>query len=177
MDIENILSRYSDELLAIFSGIVIIFTIYFFLTVVVPLWSEKSSLVIFSLITLIVGVIIPLSFYISDVTVWPDPVGKMITGISIAIFLILVIHISLSYGTSNLGEVLFSGLLGLSSSLLLVRGVLVPMMGVELEYEGSIEEENFEVDDHETNKDEEEPDLFKEETEDEKFIGEEDEPW
>lgn len=182
MDLERVLSKYSQELLAIFSGIVIIFTIWFFIYQVTPLWSENRWLVVFSLVALIMGVIIPTSFYISEITLWPDPVGKLITGISIAIFIILINQVSISYGTTHIGEVLFTGLLGLSSSLLTVRGVLVPMFGIEYEKK---EDTEMKAESHVEEKSDEEPDLFEEEDEveekrheeDEKFLQEKDEPW
>jgi len=188
MDMESLddfFSEFSEGMMAILAGVVIIITIWFLIETVIPLWSDKTILLVYAFVLLFVGVLAPIAFYISELTVWPDLVGKLITGIAIAIFIVLIIQVVTSHGSSELPEIVFSGLLGLSSSLLMTRGVLVPLLGTEryLERSETFEEdlEEMEENDHEdqlerdfkynTEKDEE--DTFDEE----KYPEEENEPW
>ncbi len=191
MDTDKFFSKFSEGILAILAGISIIITISFFVYVVGQFLPDKQWLFVFSLIAVIVGVIAPISFYISELTVWPDLLGKLITGITIALLAVLLVNVYLSYEVGELLRVFLSGILGLFSSLLLVRGVLVPLYGSEVEFESSetIEEsfeEDFEDQMEEDFSTEEESDFeessvnesFPDQKEDEeKFPEEENEPW
>jgi len=188
MDVESLddyFSEFSESILAILAGVVIIITIWFFIEAVIPLWSDNSILLIYAFVLLFVGVIAPIAFYISELTLWPDLVGKLITGITGAIFLVLIIQVITSHDSSKLPEIVFSGLLGLSSSLLLTRGVLVPLLGTEtyLERSETFEEglEETEESDHEEQIERDfEPNTEGDEEEildGKKFPEEENEPW
>ncbi len=192
MDMEDFFSESSEGLLAILAGIAIIITISFFVYVVGQHIPDEPILFVFPLVAVIVGALAPISFYISELTTWPDLIGKLVTGITIAILVVLIINMNMSYEVSDLIEVLLSGVLGLSSSLLLVRGVLVPIYGEEMEFEssGSSRESFGESFDEEIEEDfeTEEEDMIEErgsvedvstenESEEEKFPEEENEPW
>ncbi len=126
---DDFFSDFSEGMLALVSGIAIIITITFFIYEIIPLFSDEPMVFTFSIFSLIVCVAASISFYLSDITLLPDVVGKLITGLSITIFAVILFHIGNSYGISALPEVVLIGLLGFVSALTLSKGVLIPLFG------------------------------------------------
>ncbi len=143
--IDEVLSDMSEGILALVSGIAIIITITFIIYEVGPLLDDKSGIFAFSLISLLVCVVSSISFYLSDITLLPDVGGKLITGLTLALFGVILFHVGNTYGASELPVVILTGSLGFASSLPLVKGVLIPVFGDEA-YLDTEEDESFETD-------------------------------
>lgn len=143
-DLDDVFSESSEGLLALISGIAIIITITFFIYEIVPFFSDHPMIFLFSVSSLIVCVVSSISFYLSDITLLPDVLGKLITGLTITIFAVVLFHVGRTYGMSSLPEVVLIGFLGFASALPLARGVLIPLFGEGEVFEVSESEEEFE---------------------------------
>ncbi|MBS3816827.1 MAG: hypothetical protein KGY76_04620 [Candidatus Thermoplasmatota archaeon] len=167
MDLESIDEIFSDtpeNVLALVSGIAIIITVIFFIYAVIP----HSGIILFSFLSLLICFSAPIFFRLSDMTIIPDVVGWLLTGVAIAGYGWIIFHVGYYVDVLSLKFVIPSGLLGFASGQPLTRGVLIPLFGgggygtvgsdVEIE-----EEEEFE----EGEEDLEEFDEFEEESEDE----------
>ncbi len=179
MDWENLddaFSEFSDGMLALLSGIAIIITITFIIYEVWPLLSDQRMIFVFSISALIVSVVASISFYLSSITMLPDVVGKLITGLTVAIFGVILFHVSRTYGISSLPEIVLLGFLGFASALPLAKGVLVPLLGEDTTFEvsGSDEEEFEDIEEEELEGIEGDEDEFEYEIE-EDIEGDEDE--
>ncbi len=182
MDLESIEGYFSEGTLALMSGVAIIVTITFFIYEIIPLFSDRPMIFMFSVIALIVCVISSISFYLFEITLLSDVIGKLLTGLTVTIFAVILFHVGRAYGISSLPEVALIGFLGFASTLPLTRGVLIPLFGHGVsESSGKEFEEIDEIDEDED--DELEPDIEDEIEGPEEGIEEgddltqEDEPW
>jgi len=140
--IDDLFSEFSEGMLALMSGIAIIITITFFIYEIGPLFSEERTIFMFSIFALIVCIVSSISFYLAEITLLPDVIGKLLTGLTITIFAVILFHVGRSYGISSLPEIVFIGFLGFVSALTLTRGVLVPLFGEEMFLEMSETDED-----------------------------------
>ncbi len=135
MDLEEIdeyLSDMSEGVMALISGIAIIITVTFFIYTIWPLWDQgEGGLFAFSIVALIVTILSSIGIYLSDITFLPDVIGKLLTGLTIAIFGVIIFHVANAYGAGALPEVVLMGLLGFASALPLTKGVLIPLFSEE----------------------------------------------
>lgn len=190
MDLDdlNIFDKLTTGTFALISGILIIATVTFFIYTIYPLLSGNVRAFSYAIIALILGILAPLFFFIEDLFDISDIIGKFIAGISIAVLVVILINI---YMTFDLGSwlkpfphVLLSGIMGIITSLFLVRGVIVPAYGgyAEPESQGwSYEKEDTvsksEEDLYETTETRERQDRETNEEDKEKFPEEEEDPW
>ncbi|MBS3789807.1 MAG: hypothetical protein KGY66_02720 [Candidatus Thermoplasmatota archaeon] len=190
-EIDEIFSEFSEEVLALVSGIAMIITVIFFIYAVMPLYGDHAIFFWFSLLALLVCFTIPIFFRLSDLTLVPEVVSWLLTGITIAIFGWIIFHAGYYENIRSLSYIIPSGLLGFASSFPLTKGVLVPLVGEgELEIleiddeieedEGKIEseiDEDFEEPEEDFGKTESDEDNYKK-SEEAKDTSEEDEgPW
>ncbi|GEM_PF-2027282 len=159
-DVDEIFSEVSEEVLALVSGIAIIITIIFFIYAVVPLYEDHSTIVLFSLLSLIVCFAGPVLFRLPEMSSVPEVVGWMMTGITIAGFAWIIFHVGNYIDLLGLKVIIPSGLLGFASSLPLTQGVLLPLLGEGMfeMFETDMEEDEFEEEEFE--EDEFEEDEF-----------------
>lgn len=131
-DIDEFLSDMSEGVMALVSGVAIIITVTFFIYTVWPLWDQgEAGLFAFSIVALVVTIISSIGLYLSDITFLPDVLGKLITGLTAAIFGVVIFHVANTYGAGALPEVILMGFLGFASALPLTKGVLIPLLGEE----------------------------------------------
>ena len=190
MDLDdlNIFDTLSTGTFALISGILIIATVTYFIYSIYPLLSGNEMGFVYAIVALALGIIAPLFFFIEELFEVSDIIGKFIAGISIAVLVVILLNIYMTFDLGSWGKpfphVLISGIFGLVTSLFLVRGVIVPAYGGYVETESS--EWSYE---EESVSNTEEEDIYrstentstsqKEETGDqgEKFPEEEEEPW
>ncbi len=131
-DIENLFSDVSEGVQALISGVALIITLIFFVYAVIPIYGDHPNVVLFSLLSLLVCFLAPFFFRLPDMTLVPDVLGWLLTGIAIAIFGWIIFHAGYYIDILSLGYILPSGLLGFASSLPLTEGVLIPLYGGEV---------------------------------------------
>ncbi|MFW5907154.1 MAG: hypothetical protein ACOCTR_02215 [Candidatus Natronoplasma sp.] len=190
-DISDPFSDMSEEVLALLSGVAMIITFIFFTYAIVPLYGDHSWVVWFSLLSLFVCFGVPIFLNLSDITLVPDMVGWLLSGIMLALFGWIIFHAGYYEDVLSLQYIIPSGLLGFSSSYPLTKGVLVPLLGEGawdvFESEEEFEEEELEEEEEFDEEFEEEEELeefeefeeegFEEEPEEEKSFEEDEGPW
>lgn len=142
MDLDdlNIFDKLSAGTFALISGVIIIATITFFVYSVYPLLSTDKLAFTYAIISLVLGVIAPLFYFIEELFNINDLVGKFISGISLSVLVVILINV---YMTFDLGkwlkpfpEILLSAILGFITSMFLIRGVIVPAFGGNVDTKG-----------------------------------------
>ncbi|MFO7991277.1 MAG: hypothetical protein R6U61_03160 [Thermoplasmata archaeon] len=163
----DIFERYSTGTFALISGMAIIGTVTYFIYVIMGL---EQWVFFYSVLAFILGVFIAPFFFLEDLTGSSDIIGKFLSGVVAA----AIVWIGYQSGTSqNLSGIeltlyiVLPAIFTFITSLLLTRGVLVPMIeGGELgggrEWSGTdYEEDEWEEEEF----DEDIEDEYEEETE------------
>ncbi len=186
MDIDDFFIEFSTGTCAFLGGVAAILTGTFLIYNVLPLvGTEHTDIFFYSMGALVLGIFSPLLFYLSDLADIPDAIGKISSGSALTVLIVIVYHVGRTQDLGKWGfplpEIILSGLLGLMTSLLFTRGVIVPTLteeplgesGWELEEGEEFEEDDFEEEEFEDESIEDEE--FEEDSE--KFPEEENEPW
>lgn len=131
MDLDDldIFSKLSTGTFAMISGLAIIGLITYLIYVVIPI--DDSTVRIFSLLVFILGISIPVFFFMEDLVGVSDIVGKMATGITGAIIAWITYHGStaLELSGSELAQyIVLPAILTLLTSLILIRGVVISII-------------------------------------------------
>ncbi|MFO8108977.1 MAG: hypothetical protein R6U17_00415 [Thermoplasmata archaeon] len=178
MDLDdlNIFDRFSTGAFALVLGMAIIGTITYIIYVITPLFGVDSSVFLLSILVIILGIFIPLFFFIENIfDMIPDVIGKFLAGLLFAGIAWTAYH---SYDTQGVGGIdmvlymILPSLFAILTSLILVRGVIIPMTeGVEFEMDFDDEEGIITADEPD------EDDLFEEEEDPDLFPEEEDDSW
>lgn len=143
-ELEEVFSEVSEGVQALLSGISIIIAIIFFIYAVFPLYGEHTNIVLFSILSLFVCFSAPLFFRLPKMSMLPEVIGWLLTGITLAAFGWIIFHATYYIAFSSLGYIVPSGLFGFASSLPLTKGVLMPLYGGERSESYDIEEEEEE---------------------------------
>ncbi len=142
--IEDIFSEMSEGLQALISGVVLIITAIFLIYAVFPIYGDHPIIVLFSILALVVCFLAPVFFRLPEMTLVPDVVGWLLTGVSIAIFGWIIFHGGYFIDIVSLRYIFPAGLLGFASSIPLTEGVLLPLYGERSAHMFQEEEDEFE---------------------------------
>ncbi len=146
MDLDdlNIFDRYSTSTFALVLGMAIIGTITYIIYVIAPLYADERPVFFISLLVMIFGIFIPISFFLEMILdVIPDVVGKFISGALPAVIAWTLYHANTSEGVGGGGLVLFivlPALFTILTSLIMVRGVIIPL-NEQSEFEFDVDED------------------------------------
>lgn len=190
MDLDdlNIFDKLSTGTFALISGILIIATVTIFIYTIYPLLSGYELGFIYAVAALILGIIAPFFFFIEELFDISDIIGKFVAGISIAIMVVILINIFMTFDLGSwmkpFPQVLLSGIMGFITSLFLVRGVIVPAYGGYVEPDSK----GWRYEEEETVSTSEDEDLYRSteskkskeedlEKDEETFPEEEEDPW
>lgn len=157
LDTDELFKSERAGLYALIGGMSIIGIVIYFIYLIMPLWSEDPIIFFFSFVTLLMGILIPVFFFLKPLTGHSGIVGKFISGVISAIIIWFGFHIHRTYDYGAVGLILYIALPTIFTAIttfILVRGVILPLME-ERDMGGYGWEEDFE---------EEEDEMFEEET-------------
>lgn len=146
MDLDdlNIFDRYSTSTFALVLGMAIIGTITYIIYVIAPLYADDRPVFFISLLVMIFGIFIPVSFFLEMILdVIPDVVGKFVSGVLVAGIVWTLYHANTSEGVGGGGLTLFivlPALFTILTSLIMVRGVIIPL-NEQSEFEFDVDED------------------------------------
>lgn len=133
MDLDDldIFSQYSVGTFALISGMAIIGTITYFIYVIFPYTNDP--IFFYSVIPFGLGILIPPFFFLDDLTETSDIFGKFLAGTVVAVMVWIAFHsgTQANLDLSNLEFVkliVLPGIFTFITSLLLFRGVAVPLI-------------------------------------------------
>ncbi len=163
MDLDDldIFSQYSVGTFALISGMAIIASITYFIYVIFE--HVGTSIFFYSVIPFGLGILIPPFFFLDDLTETSDIFGKFLSGTVVAVMVWIGFHagtqaeLDFANSLEFIMLIVLPGIFTFITSLLLFRGVAVPLIeerefggdsgewtGIELEEDEEIEEEDFE---------------------------------
>ncbi|MFW6040939.1 MAG: hypothetical protein ACOC85_03800 [Thermoplasmatota archaeon] len=128
----NIFDKLSTGSLALISGMAIIGTATFILSVIFPLFRTDPSVFYFSMISLCLCGAAPLFLHLDDLFDFPDVIAKFMAGALLAGFAALLFHVNQSRELGSwlypIPEVFLTGLFSFITIYLLIKGVVIPIM-------------------------------------------------
>ncbi len=163
MDLDDldIFSRFSTGTFALVSGLAIIGIITYMIYVIIPI--PDNTVLLFSVLTFVLGILIPVLFFMEDLVGVMDIVGKLLTGITVAVIGWITYHGSTALelnGTDLSLYIVLPAVFTFLTSLILVKGVIISLMEGEGIGGGGWRRERY--DDDELSGDEDEDEEFEE---------------
>ncbi len=149
IDTDELFKTERAGLYALIGGMSIIGIVIYFIYLIMPLWNEDPMIFFFSFVTLLMGVLIPVFFFLRPLTGYSGIVGKFVSGVITAIIIWLGYHLhrTQDYGPFELTlYIALPTIFTAVTSFILVRGVIMPLME-EREMGGYGWEEEFEEED------------------------------
>ncbi len=173
MDIDDIFSTIPAGIFALISGAAIIGIITYLIYIIIPVLDENSVVFFFSILTFVLGIFIPIFFFMEDLAGVSDIIGKFMAGIIVAGIVWVSYHSSTALelnGTELTLYIILPAIFTFLTSLVLVRGVVISLLEGEGLGGGGWETESSDEEIWEDEYDESDEDEFEFESESDEDI-------